>query len=1071
MTKKYTVEAEFENDVVAKLNACGWKGGSNYPFVLKYPSEADLIKNWANIIFEHNRKELNNVPLNQDEIDNLLLKIRGKTPCEINRIINSKLIDLIRSNKADTENYNKTVYLEIYDRRKIQDGETVFQIAEQPIFERKTSMDHDRRGDLMLLINGMPLYHLELKKSDVPWEAAFNQLRLYHSEGIYSGFFSFVQVFVAMTPEETRYFANPGEYTKFNKGFAFKWAKERNVEVLEWEEFIHKFLYIPMAHEIIGFYTVPDKTDDTLKVLRSYQFNAVRSIRNKVSSHKDKWTDGIQTGGYIWNTTGSGKTMTSFKTAQIISEEGLCDKVVFLLDRIELGSQTLTEYKNFSDDTMDVQDTANTGKLWQRLLSDNNTPGVNTKLIVTSIQKMSNLVPNEKNKKDFEKLNKKKIVIIVDEAHRDTFGTMLSVIKSSFPHALLFGFTGTPIFEENKKVIYSKDESGSAEFTTADVFGDEFKDATYTIANGIHDGNVLGFDPCMKLLNDDYEVRKAAGYRACGTNDEEKIYADESLTKCFQSYLNDKTMIEIEKEIPASNYTGDTKEADEYRNAVVHDIVKNWNNVTVGGKFHGIFATSSIEQAFEYYKIFKEKAPKLKVTVLVDPSTDGAYGAEKEIALKEIIADYNANFYKTEKFTLETYDQMKTNVSWRLAHKETFKNLKKEQYLNLLIVVNQMLTGFDSKYVNVLYLDKILDYENLIQAMSRTNRIYGNEKRHGIIHFYRKPHIMKKNVEDAVRTYSGENTQGVFVNKLPSNLKKMEETYSEIQNLFVKAGIPDCSKLPEDEATIAKFVKLYNKFNAYLDAAKVQGFNWDKNTYYVEESEVGKPEVTPTPAGDETTATIKESVSFSVPKNGFDTITQRYIEVGKGGPGPGPGPHVVPPFELDIHLVENHMDKIDEAYLQKFFKAYIDSMKATGEGSEESKKALEELYSEFAKLSADHQRIAKNIISDIQTGKLNVDDEFSLGDLITKYAKDEQDNKTKEFCDNLGMDVSKFNQIANGINKDNPDEGGKLSDLIKLADPEKAKAYFLQRDKVEYPGWKVNSLVREYITQFVTGKK
>ena len=175
------------------------------------------------------------MPLNQDEIDKLLLKIRGKTPCEINRIINSRLIDLIRSNKTDTENYNKTVYLEIYDRKKIQDGETVFQIVRQPVFECKTSIDRDRRGDLMLLINGMPLYHLELKRSDVPWEAAFNQLRLYHSEGIYSGFFSFVQIFVAMTPEESRYFANPGEYTKFNKNFAFKWAKERNVEVLEWE--------------------------------------------------------------------------------------------------------------------------------------------------------------------------------------------------------------------------------------------------------------------------------------------------------------------------------------------------------------------------------------------------------------------------------------------------------------------------------------------------------------------------------------------------------------------------------------------------------------------------------------------------------------------------------------------------------------------------------------------------------------------------------------------------------------------------------------------------------------------
>ena len=297
----------------------------------------------------------------------------------------------------------------------------------------------------------------------------------------------------------------------------------------------------------------------------------------------------------------------------------------------------------------------------------------------------------------------------------------------------------------------------------------------------------------------------------------------------------------------------------------------------------------------------------------------------------------------------------------------------------------------------------------------------------------------------------------------------MEETYSEIQDLFVKAGIPDFSKLPDDESTVAKFVKLYNKFNAYLDAAKVQGFSWDKNSYFVEESEVGTTEKEFS-VQDGTTAVLRESVSFGVPQSGFDSLTQRYIEVVKGGKGTGSGGNQIPPFELDIHLVENHMDKIDEAYLQKFFKAYIDSLKATGEGSEESKKALEELYSEFAKLSGDHQRIAKNIISDIQTGKLNVDDDFSLGDLITKYAREEQDNKTKEFCDNLGMDVSKYNQIANGINKENPDEGGKLSDLIKLANPEKAKAYFLQRDKVEYPGWKVNSLVREFITRFVTGK-
>ncbi|MCI5147757.1 MAG: type I restriction endonuclease subunit R, partial [Candidatus Electrothrix sp. AR3] len=334
----------------------------------------------------------------------------------------------------------------IYDRQEIAAGQSRYQIVQQPQFTKKSKMLHDRRGDVMLLINGMPVIHIELKRSGVPVSQASRQIEKYSAEAVFSGLFSLVQLFVAMEPQETLYFANPGIDGTFNKDFYFNWADFNNEPINDWKAVASTLLSIPMAHQLIGFYTVADDSDGVLKVMRSYQYYAANAISDKVS--KTDWADKERLGGYIWHTTGSGKTMTSFKSAQLIANSKDADKVIFLMDRIELGVQSLDEYQGFADDNESVQATENTGVLITKLKS---TDPANT-LIVSSIQKMSNIKEEDGlQSHDIDLINAKRMVFIIDEAHRSTFGDMLITIKNTFPSAVFFGFTGTPIHEENQK--------------------------------------------------------------------------------------------------------------------------------------------------------------------------------------------------------------------------------------------------------------------------------------------------------------------------------------------------------------------------------------------------------------------------------------------------------------------------------------------------------------------------------------------------------------------------------------------------------------------------------------------
>ena len=1036
----FNKELDFEEALIKVLCTKGWESE-----IIKNPTEEDLIKNWANILFENNRNinRLGDYPLTRTEMNQIIDQIINlRTPLQLNSFINGKTVAIKRDNPDDKLHYGKEVSLKIYDRDEIAAGQSRYQIVEQPILKTKSKLVNDRRGDLMLLINGMPVIHIELKKSGIPISEAEEQIRKYAYEGVYTGIYSLVQIFVAMNPEESVYYANPGPDGKFNENYYFHWADFNNEPINNWKDVASTLLSIPMAHQLIGFYTVADSSDGVLKVMRSYQYYAASAISDKVS--KTKWDEGNQRGGFIWHTTGSGKTMTSFKSAELIANSKDADKVIFLTDRLELGTQSLKEYKGFADCEDYVQATENTRVLISKLTSED----PKDTLIVTSIQKMSNIKHEEDglNERDIQKISSKRLVFIVDEAHRSTFGEMLFTIKNTFPKALFFGFTGTPIQKENQK----------KNNTTAMVFGNELH--RYSIADGIRDKNVLGFDPYMVKTYKDGDIRKAVALEQAKAKTEEEVFTDPKKEKKYYQYM-DSSYIQmagheesgkykkgIEDYVSNSQYT-----TEEHQRAVVSDVIEHWNTYSRNSKFHAIFATSSITEAIKYYQLFKEMKPSLRVTCLFDPNIDNKGGFEyKEEGLKEILDDYN-NLYGSG-YDMAKHAEFKKDVAFRLAHKENHKGIERtpEKQLDLLIVVDQMLTGFDSKWVNTLYLDKVIEYESIIQAFSRTNRLFGNDKRFGVIRYYRKTNTMARNIKDAVKLYSGDKPLELFVDKLPKNLEGINTTYKEIKELFTTEGIQDFEKVPDDNAVSAKFVSLFNDFNDYLDAAKVQGFKWDKEIYRYDNPE---------------TEEHKEYHVY-VTKREYDALLQRYKELSDGNPDTTHTNDDIP-YDLKSHIVEIDSEKIDSDYMNSRFRKYLKELNK-GSSPEVVEKALSELHQSFASLSQEDQKYANIFLHDVQSGEIDVQEDKTLRDYINEYKYNAKNDQTHEFAETFGLDEGKLRAMMElNLNELNINEFGRLDDLKKSVDKQKARAYFESVEGAKVLPYKVNirmdSLLRKFI--------
>ncbi len=1006
-TLTFKKEDEFEKAIIDELLRHNWQE------VLKYKDEQELVENWKKIIYENNNSidRLDKYPLTDSEMNQILDEINNiKSPCKINGFINGKTISIKRDNLEDKLHYGKEISLKIFDRNEICSGKSRYQIVEQPRFYRNSKIQRDRRGDLLLLINGMPVIHIELKASGVNVGEAIEQINKYNQEGIFRGIFNLIQIFVAMTPNETVYFANnPNSDGRFNDKFYFHWGEVNNEPVNDWKKIVAQFLSIPMAHNLIGSYTVADGGDNNLKVLRSYQYNAVYEIFKKVS--ENKWFNNDQRGGYIWHTTGSGKTMTSFKAAQLIADSKKADKVVFLMDRIELGNQSLLEYRGFAGECIEVQATENTNVLKSKLKSNDNSDT----LIVTSIQKMSKIKLEEGiNEKDIAIINSKRIVFIIDECHRSTFGEMIYSIKNTFTNALFFGFSGTPIQDENKK----------EDSTTSDVFGNELH--RYPISDGIRDRNVLGFDIKYTNFMDIDKFRKEFALQKVHAKSEEEAMKDHSKKSVYQNYMRETSDLEIENKIPNADF-------EKIKLNIVNDIYKSWILLSSNNKFHAILATSSIKEACEYFDLFKsfddsDYDLKLKVTCVFDDSDTGAQGFNKETKMKEILETYNDEY--NFNYALSDWGKFKKDVALRLAHKKQYENLKEDKQLNIVIVVDQMLTGYDSKWVNTLYLDKELRNENLVQAFSRTNRLCDSDKPFGNIVCYRRCFQMEENVNNAFRMYSGNKTSGIFVSKLEENLIKMNNKFDEIKFIYENNKIYNFEKNPDAIEDRQKIANLINELSDLMISSKIQGYNDTKDN--INQRIVGK----------------NEPFIMHFTYDIYLRLLQRYRELFDENSSGSKGIEKVP-YGFNPIVAQSNKARVDYNFFNSKFKKWykiVQQYKNVNGHQQEIEDALREFNSSYLSLTPEDQEIVKIIIFEVRSGDLILKENDTLMDCINAKKAEKENDSIKRFCNIFGYDENLIREILKQhVTKENINEFGRRDKISNTLDITKAEKYFNEK--------------------------
>ncbi len=648
-------EAALEAGLIATLKQM------DYEYV-HIAEEDNLCANFKRQLEIHNRKRLEEhgrTEFTAEEFEKILIYLEGGTRFEKAK----KLRDLY---PLDTTN-GQRIWVEFLNRQQWCQNE--FQVSNQITVEGRKKC----RYDVTILINGLPLVQIELKRRGVELKQAYNQIQRYHKTSFH-GLFDYIQLFVISNGVNTRYFANnPNSGYKFT----FNWTDVQNHPFNELDMFAAFFLEKCTLGKIIGKYIVLHEGDKCLMVLRPYQFYAVEKILDRVQNSNDN--------GYIWHTTGAGKTLTSFKAAQLVSELDDVDKVMFVVDRHDLDTQTQSEYEAFEPGAVDSTD--NTDELVKRLQS-------NSKIIITTIQKLNAAVSKTWYSSKIDAIRHSRIVMIFDECHRSHFGDSNKKIMKFFDNAQIFGFTGTPIFTENAVDGH----------TTKEIFGNCLH--KYLIKDAIADENVLGF-----LV--------------------EYYHGNEIVDNDNQSRMEE----------------------------IAKFIINNFNKSTFDGEFDALFAVQSVPMLIRYYKIFKSLKPSIRIgavfTYGANSSQDddqtgmgtGQYVSEsvgEADELQAIMDDYNEMFGTA--FTTENFRAYYDDINLRMKKKKA--DMKP---LDLCLVVGMFLTGFDSKKLNTLYVDKNMEYHGLLQAFSRTNRVLNEKKRFGKIVCFRD---LKSNVDKSIKLFS-----------------------------------------------------------------------------------------------------------------------------------------------------------------------------------------------------------------------------------------------------------------------------------------------------------------------------
>lgn len=770
MANDYQSEAALEEQFMKRLNALGYQ-------TVKLPDEAAVVAHFREVLNDRNRKNLTPTgatephPLSDAEFTRVLNALVGsRTIYEIGQLLRG----------SDTQPYgkiniqrddNSELYLEIFNGHEFTANQ--YEVAHQITVPGK----YTNRYDVTILINGLPLVQVELKRRGVEFTQAFNQIIRYRDES-FRQLFRFVQLFVISNGDDTRYFANgDGE---LNSNFMFYWTDEQNHWLNDLDAFASSFFHRERLHSLIAEYTIFDSDHQRMLIMRPYQVYAAEAIIKQAQEHPHD-------NGYIWHTTGSGKTITAFKASQLIAHRTDTKKVIFLIDRSDLDIQTAKNFNAYlpnvgSEPALDRTD--NTYALVQQLKNSKDS------LIVTTIQKMSHAIKDPRYRDVLTPYHDEHVVFIEDEAHRSQFGKMRTEINRWFQNAQHFGFTGTPIFPENV---------GADGRTTETLYGQCLH--KYLIQDAIRDHNVLGFS--IQYINT----------------------------------FKGKDQIEDGDEEVAKIDKREVLEAEPRLTQVVQHIMLNHDQVTHRRHYNAILTVSNTELALKYYHIFRKLDPKhqLKVATIftwaaneedaeqkqtVDSAQSKINAQTSRHGLDEAIQDYNAQ-YGTN-FSTDGFKDYFADVSKRM---KGHNDQTPEDNIDILIVVNMFLTGFDSPRLSTLYVDKKLQWHNLIQAFSRTNRVERAAKPFGNVIAYRN---IKEDTDAAVELFSQGSSQAFFVPTYEELSQQYDEAIAKLHEVVANPQAVDGLYDQGNEA-VKKFVlafrdvlRLNNKIRVYDDYDKNQ---------------------------------------------------------------------------------------------------------------------------------------------------------------------------------------------------------------------------------------------------------
>lgn len=963
-------EAKFEAALINKLESEGW----TYRKDLSGGSIKKLEQHWREVLNETNAHKLNGKPLSDVEFGLILQELqRVRTPYDAQLLlVGAGGVGSIPITRDD----GSSLEVEIFYEDDVAGGRSRYEVVNQVTFtDLPKGLTSKRIIDLALLINGIPVVHIEVKDEHLQnqWHA-FEQLKGYHGDGLYVGLFGFVQVQFIMSQHSAHYFARPNSVDHYNKTFVFGWRDENNKDITDAFEFAHQVLGIPALHRLVTVNMIPDAANDNLMVMRSYQIQATREILQRMSDMLKN--DLIQKeGGYIWHTTGSGKTVTAFKVAQLLASASKVRNVLFIVDRVDLIDQTLENFKDYAYIHFKKRIKKVNGHELKRELKHNGS----SQILLISVQGLTKAVKRGLKNDDWN-------VIIMDEAHRSASGDSVKKIKDAFKNTTWFGFTGTPNFysDEINNVKTTRDIS------THDIFGKRLH--TYTIKDAIGDGNVLGFDV---------------------------------------TYFKPHWVIEHpEKDFSEQDYEKEVYQSDVYRQEVVQDILDNWRKTSSGAliagrrkenEFQAMLAVSGKQAVAHYYNIFKEKAPHLNVAMTFSRDESNEQGTKDlnellKKAIKEYVHKFNVYSILDAKNPERAYV---VDITKRLARKKPYNLGNEEDRLDLVIVSDQLLTGFDSKYVNVIYMDKMLKEGMLIQAMSRTNRTYDlNSKPHGKVRFYRQGDEMRGFVENALRIYTrggndtlqeaedqteSTNTKDLEDDNIlaPAQSKQIKDLAEDVARLKELSG-NDFSQIPKGLNSLKEFVFLGLATQNKVQRLIQQGYDLGSEVEAFNEQ------------GESTGEKVRLDISS---KKEFGSLQARINDAREKLP-PKERPDLT---EIKIGIEFYHHEIIDYDMLVELLNAFIDDK------TEQNKEAID---THIVPMDAESQKEIHEIVENIESGEITKHfTTESLQETRKKYRTERQELSIRRWAAN--QDVN-GNQVMEAFELYLP--GHTLLDNPKLAD-------------------------------------